>query len=67
MVACIAWAERDRQQSTLAATRDTRPDVEERSRDPAAGEIPDPAGLLDDIEALRLAGRGGHVRRGDEP
>jgi hypothetical protein len=64
----VARVERHRQKPLLASARDQPPDVEKRLRSqPAPLEHANQAGLLDDVEAARLAGRGGNVDGGAQP
>src|SRR6185437_13143015 len=63
----VLRTERHRQQALFAAAHDEAPDVEERARDLAVANDADGAGLLDDVERVGIAWRGGHVDRGVEP
>jgi hypothetical protein len=67
VVAPVGGVEGDRKQAALAAALDPAADVEERRRAQlSAGEHPDRAGLLHDVDVARLAGRGRDVgRRGE--
>jgi hypothetical protein len=63
----VVRVERDRQEPPLAAARDLRAHVQER-RLPKVSVLDDAdqPGLLDDVDAVGLARRGGHVERSVE-
>jgi hypothetical protein len=63
VVALVVRAERDREEAALAAARDARRDVEQGAGDAAAEVVLDAPGLLHDVEAVRLPGSRGEVRR----
>ena len=64
MIHGVVRIEGHREQTALASARDQRADVEERRRpDTAALEHDDPSGLLDDVEAARLAEHSRRVNR----
>jgi hypothetical protein len=53
----VSRVERHREQALLAAALDDAAQVEERACDPAVLDDADGAGLLDDIQRRRIAGR----------
>src|SRR6185436_4050902 len=63
MVRGVVRAEGHRQEPLLAAAQDDAADVEERPRDLSAAHDLDRSSLLDDVERVRIAGRGGDKDR----